>query len=112
VRRVALAAGSLFAAVVVTAAAPAAPPPPAVSISTMQPLVVTGAYFFPREWVRVTVNTSTARVHANRLGRFRVTFPSLTLGKCGGLVIRAAGTHGTLAGKKLPLLACMPVREP
>ena len=77
VRRIALAAGSVFAAVVVTAA-PAAPPPPVVSISTMQPLVVTGAHFFPREWVRVTVNTSTARVHANRVGRFSITFPNLT----------------------------------
>jgi hypothetical protein len=78
----------------------------------MQPLVVTGTHFFPREWVRVTANASTARVHANRVGRFQVTFPTLVVGKCGRLVIRAAGTHGTVAAKKLPLVACMPVRQP
>jgi hypothetical protein len=111
VRRLSLAAGSVLAALAV-AAASAAPPPPTVSIAARKPVVVAGAHFFPREWVRVTLNASTLRVHADRAGRFHLTFPDLILGRCAGLRIRAAGTHGTVAALKLPLPACMPARSP
>ena len=111
VPRLLLAAGTLLAAVAV-ATASAAPPPPAVSVVARTPLIVSGAHFFPREWVRVTAKASTLRVHADRLGRFRLTFQNLTLGRCGGFQIRATGTHATLALTKIPLPACMPAREP
>ena len=85
---------------------------PTLSLESTRPLVVVGAHFFAHEWVRVTALSETSRVRAKANGSFVVTFPRLMLDRCTGLVVRAAGTHRTLAERKLPRPACMPARSP
>jgi hypothetical protein len=85
---------------------------PTLSLKSKHPIVVAGAHFYPREWVRVTAASHTARVRATAKGSFVVSFPGLTLGRCSGLFVRAAGTHGTVALWKLPQPACMPAQSP
>jgi hypothetical protein len=102
-------------AALAAASAGAAPASPVLALAGRQPVVVAGAHFRPLEWVRVTVFSAASesvRLRADRRGTFRTGFSDVTVGRCGGMQIRASGTRGSVAVLKLPLPACMPARNP
>ena len=108
-------ATALVVAALGAVAAQAAAPPPGLSIAASRPLTIRGLHFPARQWVRVTVastSTHTARRWVNATGSFTATFPNLTFGPCTGMQVRAVGTRGTVAWLKIPQRACMPANTP
>ena len=72
---------------------------PHLRIVSDRPFVAVGSGFRPDERVRLLVTApgpATRAVRAGRLGRFRVVF-SITLTRCGGVVIQAVGNLGSRA---------------
>jgi hypothetical protein len=74
---------------------------PAVRIVDLRPVALRGSGFEPYERVRLAVRvgerTSVAkRLRAGARGRFAVTFPEHSLGRCGNeLAVSAAGARGS-----------------
>lgn len=90
--------------------------PATIRIVSRAPLAVSGAHFRANERVRVTAvasRTLTRTVLANRVGTFTAQFTTqFPVDRCSGLIVRAAGSRGTLAVAKLPQPMCMPQRAP
>jgi hypothetical protein len=72
------------------------------------PLTLRGADFLANEKVRVTLSGKVTRgkqVTASPAGGFVVRFP-VAYDRCTATIVRAVGAKGSLAGLKLPPLAC------
>lgn len=72
------------------------------------PLTVRGADFLAGEKVRITLSgkvTRTKQVTAGAAGGFVVRF-TVAFDRCTATIVRAVGAKGSLAGLKLPPLAC------
>jgi hypothetical protein len=72
------------------------------------PLTIRGANFLPSERVRVSLSgqrSQTKQVTAGPAGGFVVRFPA-AYDRCTATIVRAVGARGSLAGLKLPPLAC------
>ena len=72
------------------------------------PLALRGTDFLANEKVRVTLSgkvTRAKQVTAGPAGGFVVRF-SVALDRCTATIVRAVGAKGSLAGLKLPPLAC------
>lgn len=85
---------------------------PALRLADVQPLVVAGASFRPRELVRVqaigTFGTRAKSVRATALGRFLVRFTDLSGDPCKLRFVKATGAEGSRAVLRLPPGACQP----
>jgi hypothetical protein len=82
----------------------AARPKPHLRLLDRAPLTLKGTYFRARERVRVTVTTTetqTRVVRASRVGSFTTQFDNVTIGRCGGLAVRAVGAQGAQATLKV-----------
>lgn len=109
---------ALWIAAALTAAVAAASAPgsglerPALRLADVEPLVVAGASFRPRELVRVqaigTFGTRTKSVRATALGSFRVRFVALSADPCKLRFVKATGAEGSRAMLRLPPGACQP----
>jgi hypothetical protein len=86
--------------------------PPVVRVAALQPLVVQGTRFQPRERVTVTYAGTvrrTRKVVASAAGAFRATFQTVSVDRCSGFSISAAGGAGDRAvARHKPLPACAP----
>ena len=72
------------------------------------PLTLRGANFRAKESVRVTLSgkvTRTKQVTASSAGGFVVRF-TVAFDRCTATIVRDVGAKGSLAGLKLPPLAC------
>jgi hypothetical protein len=73
---------------------------PALTARSFAPFSVRGAHFEPREHVRVTLESPTAntvQIRATDAGTFVAVFPRVTVERCNGFVVRAAGAKGSHA---------------
>jgi hypothetical protein len=89
-------------ALLLTAGGTAAARSPArLTLSSRQPLIVSGSHFRHRERVRVVVRaagvTRVRRVRASRAGRFTARFGAVASGPCGRLSVVATGRRGSRA---------------
>ena len=97
---IAAAALAVALACVSAAGAPASATAPALTARSFAPFSVRGAHFQPREHVRVTLESPTAsavQLRATEAGTFVAVFPRVTVERCDGFVVRAAGAKGSHA---------------
>jgi hypothetical protein len=79
-------------------------PKPHLRLLDRTPVTLKGTYFRAGERVRVTVTTTetqTRVLRASRLGSFTAQFENVTVGRCGGLAVRAVGARGAQATLKV-----------
>jgi hypothetical protein len=102
----------LTAAVVAGSASGSSSSRPTLRLADVQPLVVAGMSFRPRELVRVqaigTFGTRAKSVRATALGRFVVRFAGLSGDPCKLRFVKATGTDGSRTTLRLPPGACQP----
>jgi hypothetical protein len=75
-----------------------------VSITDLSPFTIYGSGFASRERVKITVDAKgrVARsVVANEQGAFGARFATVRIDKCTSYVVRAVGTNGSVATKKV-----------
>jgi hypothetical protein len=95
-----IAAAVVALACVSAAGAPASATAPALTARSFAPFSVRGAHFQPREHVRVTLESPTAdtvQIRATDAGTFVAVFSRVTVERCDGFVVRAAGAKGSHA---------------
>jgi hypothetical protein len=83
----------------------------ALRVASAAPLKIRGLHFRASERVVVKViapKGASARVRADRTGRFGVSFPTVTYDRCSGLLVVATGARGSRATLKRPQPACPP----
>ena len=93
-------AAAVARACVSAAGAPASATAPALTARAFAPFSVRGAHFQPLEHVRVTLESPTAnavQLRATEAGTFVAVFPRVTVERCDGFVVRAAGAKGSHA---------------
>jgi hypothetical protein len=79
-------------------------PKPHLRLLDRAPLTLKGTNFRARERVRVTVTTTDAQtrtVRTSRAGSFIAQFDGVTIGRCGGLSVRAVGARAEQATLKV-----------
>ena len=100
------------AALAVAAPASSATTTATVRVVTLSPFTVRGAQFEPRESVLVAVTSGRQRterhLRASSAGAFVASFPALSVGRCGGYVVRALGSRGSVATARSPSVRCPP----
>jgi hypothetical protein len=75
-----------------------------ITVPSRSPVAVRGTGFHASERVAVTVSAKTTRrqtVTASRLGNFRATFRSFSIGYCEAYSARASGNRGSRAVLKV-----------
>ena len=108
-RRLGTAAVALALLGVVSTGSSASNGAPTVRVRAFAPLAVAGVNFRPAESVRVTLESPThhaVRVHARPDGSFVAVFRGVTVKRCDGFLVRAAGSKGSSAAVRLPRLMC------
>ncbi len=82
---------------------------PALHVRSLQPFSVRGSHFRSLERVTVTLDGRWVKhAKADRYGRFVVTFGEVTIGRCDGYRVKAAGSRGTTAVLHPPPPMCAP----
>jgi hypothetical protein len=94
---------------VLSAGASASATAPTLRARSFAPLSVSGTHFQPGEHIRVALKSGTPHVmhiRASDSGTFVAVFHGVTIERCDGLLVRAAGSKGSSTVLRLLPLMC------